>query len=60
MKNSIYDVIKTNQIMDKQEIWRQKQIDKYYLSGRPLFQNKNNFNYNEIRFIMITKNNIIK
>ena len=53
MKHSIYDIIKTNQIMNKQEIWRQKQIDKYYLKGRPIFQNKNNFNYNEIRFIII-------
>lgn len=25
--------------MKKQEIWRQKQIEIYYLTGRPLFMN---------------------
>ena len=36
----------TSPAMIKQEIWRQKQIQKYYIHGRPIFgQPKNDFRY---------------
>ena len=55
IKNSIYSSIKTNKIMEKQEAWRQKQIETYYIKGRPIFSNNNNNNYNycKSRFVVM-------
>lgn len=53
IKNSIYNTINTKKIMEKQEAWRQKQIETYYIKGRPIFSNNNNYNYNKSRFVIM-------
>lgn len=40
LNKNVYDFLP----MKKQEKWRQKQIDIYYRTGRPIFKNMDHYN----------------